>query len=333
MGMLSELTMLKTTQSLSQHGLRSSVYLCRIQYRHNTNDGGQQMQHKPLVDLMPGTEKHWTNENYPSTDSSAIPKFLKEQKEEFNRIKDIPQRGKEETPDDYRKRVEQHRQEYLASNPAQVSDEDVKAVFTEWYLRELEHNKWNHFLNQMISTRYSKPYDWDGTDPIPDWTALHGYPTDPSNKWKNRPTQSGRGMWNDDKHLRELTTEGNTSIGDFEVEYTTMMANKFADDQRPPYLPQQLKTLNENKQSGWENLSGAIPEFFNHSQLVRSDYQLDEEELPWLPPNYYDPNIPLPAYRNHEALLTADPRNPKYIPKGMYIHDCIPDFSDESEKR
>lgn len=316
--------MLKTTQSLSQHGARSSVYLCRIQYRHNTNAGGQQQQFKPLVDVMPGSENHWQDPNYPSTDAAAIPKFLKEQKDEFNRIKNIPQREQDETTEDYRERIEKHKAEYLANNPPQVSDEDVKAVFSEWYLRELEHNKWNHFLNQMISTRYSKPYDWDGTDPIPDWTALHGYPTDPSNKWKNRPTQSGRGMWNDDKHLRELTTEGNTSIGDFEVEYTTMMANKFADDERPPYLPKQLQTLNENKQSGWENLSGAIPEFFNHSQFVRSDYQLDEEELPWIPPNYYDPHIPLPAYRNHEALLTSDPRNPKYIPKGLYIFLIFP---------
>ena len=274
-----------------------------------------------MVDVQPGSEDHWKDPNYPST-STSIQDYLQEQKTKFNRIKNIPERGQDETTDEYRIRIEKHKKEYLASNPPKVSDDDVKAVFSEWYLRELEYNKWNHFINQMISTRYSKPYDWDGTDPIPDWSALHGYPTDKNNKWISRPTQTGRGMWNDNKHLRELTTEGNTSIGDFEVEYTTMMANKFADDSRPPYLPSQLTTLNNNNLYGWQNLAGSIPEFFNHSQLVRSEYQLDDEQLPWLPPNYYDPHIPLPAYRNHEALLTADPRNPKYIPKGNLCCVC-----------
>ena len=278
----------------------------------NTQFGGPDF--KPLVDVTPGSEQHWKDPDYPS-EPNSLQKFLKEQKKKFNEPRDLP-REPNETTQDYYDRMQKHRKEFAASNPPQVSDEDVKAVFTEWYLRKLEENKWNHFVNQMISTRYSKPYDWDGTDPIPDWTALHSYPTDASRLNAQRPTQTGRGMWNQNRHLREITAEGNTSIGDFEVEYATSRANKFADDARPPYLPGQLKTLNENKAHGWQNLAGSIPEFFNHSQLARSEYQLDDEEIPSVPPNYYDPHIPLPAYRNHEALLTADPRNPKYIPKG-----------------
>lgn len=308
--------MLKTAKSVTKHCPRGSVHLCCIHHRYQTS--GKDQQFKPLVDTTPGSEQHWKDENYP-TSPTSLQQFLLDQKKDFNKIKNLPQRDENETLEEYNIRKEKHIEEYLATNPPQVSDEDVKAVFNEWYLRQLEENKWNHFVNQMISTRLSKPYDWDGTDPIPDWQSLHGYPTDPTNKWTQRPTQSGRGMWNDDRHLREISSEGNTSIGDFEVEYTTGMANKFADDSRPPYLPQQLKHLNDNKSFGWQNLSGGLPEFYNHSQLVRSEYQLDEEELPWVPPNYYDPVVPLPAYRNHEALLTADPRNPKYIPKGIKI--------------
>ena len=306
-------TMFRFFSCSRTHGTRLGS-VSQIIRRHAGGQAFGNPDFKPLVDCNPGVEDHWQDPNYPS-EPNALQKFLKEQKKKFNDIK-LPPRDPEETVQEYSDRCDKLRKEYLHSNPPQVSDEDVKAVFTEWYLRKLEENKWNHFVNQMISTRYSKPYDWDGTDPIPDWTALHSYPTDPSRLNSMRPTQTGRGMWNQDRHLREITAEGNTSIGDFEVEYATSRANKFADDARPPYLPKQLQTLNEQRSKGWQNLSGALPEFFNHSQLVRSDYQLDDEQIPWVPPNYYDPHIPLPAYRNHEALLTADPRNPKYIPKG-----------------
>ena len=101
------------------------------------------------------------------------------------------------------------------------------------------------------------------------------------------------------------------------MEYATALTNKFTDDARPPYLPKTLQNLNTDKLIGWQQSTGGLSEFFTHSNEARSDYQMDDEEIPWVPPNYYDPHIPLPAYRNHEALLTADPRNPKYIPRGL----------------
>jgi len=40
---------------------------------------------------------------------------------------------------------------------------------------------------------------------------------------------------------------------------------------------------------------------------------LDDSMIDKAPPNYYQPNPPLPAFRNHEALFTVDPRNPNSV--------------------
>ena len=63
-----------------------------------------------------------------------------------------------------------------------------------------------------------------------------------------------------------------------------------------------------------------MSQFYEYPQLLR-DYMLNNEHTPFIPNTYYDPHIPLPAYRNHEALTTADPRNPFYIPIGDNIEN------------
>jgi len=47
-----------------------------------------------------------------------------------------------------------------------------------------------------------------------------------------------------------------------------------------------------------------------HDPRPINEYQLDDEFIAHIPSTYYDPHPPLPAYRNHEALISSDPRNP-----------------------
>merc|ERR1719385_73651 len=79
----------------------------------------------PLIDVNPGSEAHWKDENYASH-PKALQKFLKDQKHKFNDIADPP-REPDEPYQEYHDRCKKLREEYYASNPVQVSDEDVKA--------------------------------------------------------------------------------------------------------------------------------------------------------------------------------------------------------------
>lgn len=234
--------------------------------------------------------RHWENPQN-ANNPSSVKDFLADAKQTFN--KNAEMKGDED----------------------RVTDTDVQSMFSEWYLRKLEENKWNHFLNQMTSSRLTKPWDWDKRDPIPEHEFLHGFPSDRKVN-KNVRNFGGGGSGtsmiarHQDKNIKNISKDGYLSIGDFEIQYCAELANEVMDDIKPPYLEQTLFDYNMN--DAFEEHAMKFRDFFDN-RSVMDEFQLNDENIPWIPPSYYDPHCPLPAYRNHESLLTIDPRNPTDI--------------------
>jgi len=85
-------------------------------------------------------------------------------------------------------------------------------------------------------------------------------------------------------------------------------------EHRPPYLWVKDNIKNINKD--WQNRVHNLKEFATQPNVF---LELTDEGLPYIPETYYDPHLNLPAFRNHEQLLTIDPQNVKYTKKGDNI--------------
>ena len=100
--------------------------------------------------------------------------------------------------------------EFLSNSKTrlQVEESDIKQVFQEWYLKKLETNKYHHFINELISSRYSRPWEWDEIPEVSVWNQIDIFPFDKLDYLKSIQKMT----YYKDKVLNELTS-GTTNIG------------------------------------------------------------------------------------------------------------------------